>query len=219
MRIGIIYKVISPSGKVYIGQTIKTLVRRKGNHHSDAFNKNRIGYNYKIARAIRKYGDALEWTILYNNVPVNNLNVLEIKEVKRHDSYKSGYNSTEGGGCENRGYSLSTETRRKLSESRKGKKHSKETRRKMSKAQKGKKFSEETRRKISEANKGKHHSAEAKKKMSGENNGRAKLNLKTVQEIRTKYATENYTHRRLAKKYNVSSATICGVINNLIWNK
>ena len=42
------------------------------------------------------------------------------------------------------------ETRRKLSEARKGKTHSEETRRKMSEAHKGKTLSEETRRKLSE---------------------------------------------------------------------
>ena len=59
---------------------------------------------------------------------------------------------------------ISEETRRKLSESHKGKKLSEETRRKLSKAfkgkpspNKGKTFSEEWRRNLSEAHKGKSH--------------------------------------------------------------
>ena len=57
-----------------------------------------------------------------------------------------------------KGHSLSDETRRKMSESLKGKTHepfSEDTRRKMSEAHKGRTFSEEHRRKLSEAHKGK----------------------------------------------------------------
>lgn len=58
---------------------------------------------------------------------------------------------------------LSAETRRKISESNKGKTMSAEVRRKMSEAQKGKSLSVETRRKISEAREGEKNSAYGKK--------------------------------------------------------
>ena len=64
---------------------------------------------------------------------------------------------------------FSEETRRKISEAKKGKKLSEETRRKMSEAKKGhtrSPFSEEHRRKISEAKKGKVRSEETKNKIS-----------------------------------------------------
>ena len=57
-----------------------------------------------------------------------------------------------------KGHALSDETKRKLSESLKGKtraQFSDETRRKMSEAKKGRTFSDETRRKMSEVRKGK----------------------------------------------------------------
>ena len=57
-----------------------------------------------------------------------------------------------------KGHALSDETKRKLSESLKGKtraQFSDETRRKMSEAKKGRTFSEETRKKMSEVRKGK----------------------------------------------------------------
>ena len=74
---GIIYKATSPSGKVYIGQTIKTLKKRKIEHFSRAFNKNNL-YNTKFYYAIRKYGKyAFSWKILYR-VSVIKLNTLEI---------------------------------------------------------------------------------------------------------------------------------------------
>ena len=73
----------------------------------------------------------------------------------------------------------SEETRRKISESRKGKNHpmygkhhNEETRRKISAAKKGKVLSEETKRKLSEVNKGKHLSEETRRKMSEVHKGR-----------------------------------------------
>ena len=58
------------------------------------------------------------------------------------------------------GWMLSEETRRKMSEARKGKPRSEETRRKISESEKGKKVSDETRKKISQAGKGKKQSSE-----------------------------------------------------------
>ena len=210
---GIIYKATSPSGKVYIGQTIKTISRRKDEHYSSAFRKNNNIYinNYKISKAIRKYDDTIKWAILHYDVAINSLDKLEKEEIKKHNSFKSGYNSTEGGGgCS--GWSPSKETRKKISESNMGKKHSAEARKKISNASRGNKnmlgkhHSEESREKISKAN-------------SGKNNGRAKLNYEIVQEIKIKYRTGKYTHKQLSKEYNVGQTTIGNAINNLLWNK
>ena len=55
---------------------------------------------------------------------------------------------------------------------RKGEQHSEESRRKMSESKKGCIFSEEHRINLSEARKGKHHSEETKKKMSESHKGR-----------------------------------------------
>ena len=67
----------------------------------------------------------------------------------------------------------SEETKKKMSEAKKGRTFTEEHRRKMSEAKKGENHplfghhhSEESRRKISAAKKGKHHSEETKKKMS-----------------------------------------------------
>lgn len=76
-------------------------------------------------------------------------------------------------GLANRGRYYSPETRKKISESNKGKKRSLESRKKMSIAHKGRVCSEETKRKISESQMGsknpfygKTHSLESRKKMS-----------------------------------------------------
>jgi hypothetical protein len=65
-----------------------------------------------------------------------------------------------------KGKVFTEEHRRKMSETRKGKKHSEETKRKMSEAKKRKVFTKEHKIKISEANKGKQRNEEIKRKMS-----------------------------------------------------
>ena len=73
----------------------------------------------------------------------------------------------------------SEESRKKMSESKKGKPswikgkhHSEESRKKMSESKNGKHHSEETRKKISDAHKGKHHSEDTRKKMSKATKGK-----------------------------------------------
>jgi hypothetical protein len=55
-QFGIIYKAVSLSGKVYIGQTIQKLNARKWYHFRIAHDKSKTLYNTKFSRAIRKYG-------------------------------------------------------------------------------------------------------------------------------------------------------------------
>ena len=94
-------------------------------------------------------------------------------------------NKTDGGEGPS-GAIISEETRKKLSEAKKGKSRSEETRRKISEANKGenhhfygKSHSEETRRKLSEKNKGENHpnygkspSEETRRKLSEANKGK-----------------------------------------------
>ena len=65
-----------------------------------------------------------------------------------------------------KGVTLSDETRRKMSEAKKGRIFSEEHRRKLSESQKGHTVNEETRKKMSEAKKGKKLSEETRKKIS-----------------------------------------------------
>jgi len=195
MKTGIIYKATSPSGKVYIGQTIRTIHKRKIAHYSGAFNKNSTSYNCAISKAIRKYNNNIVWEILHYDVSICKLDVLEIEEIKKHNSFKLGYNSTLGGGGGCVGYTHSVESLKKISDSSK-RKPSLESRKKMSASQKNKKpLSLETRKKISE------------------NNKQSKLNPKKAEKIRVKYATKKYTQRELAKEYGVSLCAISNVIN------
>ena len=78
----------------------------------------------------------------------------------------------------------SEETKRKMSESHKGRKHSEETKAKISKSNKGKKLSEETKQKLSLSHKGKKLSEETKQKMSISRKGK-KHSEETKQKMST----------------------------------
>ena len=179
---GIIYRYKSPSGKYYIGQTVVEEQRRGVFLNSNC----RYGGS-KIDNARKKYGpENFEYTVLLK-VSGDNLeeiktylNTLEIGFIKMYDSYKNGYNSTEGGdsGCR------CEETKEKISSSLMGHKHKEESKRKMSESKKGKphkSLSEETKKKISDALKGnkiclgRKHKDETRNKIGDSNRGRHKV--------------------------------------------
>lgn len=92
---GCIYILTSPSGKVYIGQTIGCHIKRfKGHcHHA------KIGRGCpKLSKAILKYG-AEQFTIKLLDADVDNhkLDELEKSRIAEYDSFKSGYNAHPGG--------------------------------------------------------------------------------------------------------------------------
>ena len=104
---------------------------------------------------------------------------------------------------------MSDETRRKISESLKGKQHSEERRKKISESLKGKQHSEERRKKISESlkgnqnMKGKHHSADTCKKISEANKGRhlseeQRKKMSEAAKIREARKRESISHRESA---------------------
>ena len=163
------------NNKIYIGQAVD-IEDRWGEHRRGL----RGGYhdNTHLQRSWNKYGEEnFEFTILLE-CDESDLNMYEeyyIFELMTYDP-RAGYNKDYGG----KSGRPTEETKRKLSESHKGKHHSEETKRKMSEDRKGernsmysKHHSEETKRKLSEASKGeknpmygKQHSEETKRKMS-----------------------------------------------------
>lgn len=169
----IIYKATSPSGKVYVGQTIFELVARKTRHLRDAKNPTLSNYNSKFYRAIRKYGNKMKWEIIEKDVPIELLNVKECEWIQDFNSYRDGYNETLGGdgGSPMLGRKHSEETKKKIKESNlktysslqlrekfKGENNprfgidpTKETKAKMRQAKLGIKQSDEHKKKISDA--------------------------------------------------------------------
>lgn len=91
---GIVYKVTSPSNKIYIGITITNLEERQRTHLRDV-NK---GSKRPFHNAIRKYGiENLVWEVIDNENNFEKLKKLEINYIKFYDSFNKGYNQTLGG--------------------------------------------------------------------------------------------------------------------------
>ena len=162
---GYIYIITSPSGKSYIGQTIRPIQERLKSHRKK---RNRC---LAIFNAIQKYG----WNNLekdWYECPDEDLNFDEDLLIREMETmYPGGYNLKEGGANgkpseESKrkmreahvGQTLSDETKWKISEAHIGQKKSTKTRKNMSKAQSGAKnpmygtiASEETRQKMSKS--------------------------------------------------------------------
>ena len=199
---GYVYKITNTvNNKAYIGISIHEPEKRRIRQHlSGSKEGNRL-----IARAIKKYGkDAFTYEILEANVFDEFLPDLEVAYIANFNTVAPhGYNLTSGGehaipSEETRrkmseslkGRTLSEEHRRKISDAGKNrsaethrkiseanKNPSAETRRKISDALKGKPRSAETRRKLSEANKGKKHSEETRRKLSEAHKGEKNHNF------------------------------------------
>lgn len=97
----IIYKLISPSNKVYIGQTKKTLEERWDQHIKawNRYNKSKIKKNTcrKLYEAFNKY-PPISWKYeLLCEVEKSKVDETEIFYISEYDSTNIGYNISKGG--------------------------------------------------------------------------------------------------------------------------
>ena len=225
---GFIYCVICLiTGKWYFGQTIYTIEERWKRHVRSSYRSS----NHKFHRAIRKYGaeNFIIEEVMFVESPTKEglkckLDYLEQHFIRRYDTKRNGYNSTDGGdGIQ----FLAKESLLKISNALKGRKFSEETRRKKSEAAKkrvGRLNSNYGNHKIAGANHylfGKHLSEETKKKLSisrtGKDVGHKPYNYRkivqltvdgevikewtTITEVKTKLKLNGHT---LRKKLNSS---------------
>jgi group I intron endonuclease len=109
------------TGKLYFGQTIRLIEERWERHIQEA----RSGSNYKFHRAIRKYGEEnfLVEEVMFVEAPTKDalkrkLDYIEIRLIKKFDTFRNGYNMTLGGEGQF-GRTFSEESKRKMSESAK----------------------------------------------------------------------------------------------------
>ena len=88
---GVIYKITSPSNKVYVGQTTQPLDARFRGHLSDA----RMGAQRPICGAFRKYGTKMIMEVIEGDVPVSNLTNRELYWQSFYDACnpQKGYNT------------------------------------------------------------------------------------------------------------------------------
>jgi hypothetical protein len=91
-RKGIIYKITSPSGKVYVGQTIRSFEKRMQEH------KDSKSSCSAVKNAIDKYKDQMKYEIIEANIPQEQLDEREIHWIKELNSLRpNGYNLKTGG--------------------------------------------------------------------------------------------------------------------------
>lgn len=145
-----IYKITSPSGRVYIGQSWEIHKRWTAYKYKKPYSR-----QFGINNSLIKYGFDNHLFEIVHELP-NDIEqiVLDAYEQLYMDAYRScGVKLLN---CKEAGSSgkLSEETKDRLRGKRRGFKFSDETKKKMSLSQIGKVVSEETKRKIGEANKG-----------------------------------------------------------------
>ena len=97
MKTGSIYIIRnSINNKVYIGQTTIGVSERFKAHIKPSTIKKRG--TYKIYNAIQKYGiDNFYVQTLESDIPIEELDNKEIAYISQYDSYRNGYNTTQGG--------------------------------------------------------------------------------------------------------------------------
>jgi group I intron endonuclease len=165
MKTGI-YKIVNKlNSKSYVGSSSNLNKRwyshifrlKKNTHHSS-----------KLQNSFNKYGIENFLFELIEECPKELLLEREQYWIDTLNSYVNGYNSTPRAG--NNG-GLSKETIEKLKKIHTGKKMSEEARKKMSESRKGRKLSEETKEKLRKTSKGRKHTEEARKKMSESRKG------------------------------------------------
>jgi len=210
-----IYKITSPSGKVYIGQSVDIQQR---------FYYYKKGKNYKtqtrLRHSIEKYGIENHLFEILHLCTVEELNAYEryyqdlfdvlgpngLNCTLQHSDEKTGKNSTESN--KKRSESMKGKNKRirpDVSERNKlihkGKKISEKQKQQISAKLKGKTFSEERNKKISQATKGKSKSEEHRKKLSEARKGKPAWNKGIPRSEETKQKIkETKLKNKLAKQ-------------------
>lgn len=177
-----VYKHTFPNGKVYIGITGTSVENRwKSNGWGYLTKKNNGKYCQQLmAYAILKYGwDNIKHEVLFRNLTKEEAEQKEIELIDYYNSSDSnyGYNIENGG---NIAGSVSEDTKRKISESLKGRHLSEEHKRKIRESNIGQKRSKETRENIGKSKRGivlPPLSSEHKLKISQANKGRKRQDL------------------------------------------
>lgn len=220
----VIYKITSPSNKVYIGQSWNIMGR------VSKYKTGHCLHQPKICNSIKKYGWNSHLFEIIHELPIDiEQEVLDRYEQIYIDQYRNCnielMNIREGG---SRG-KHSEETKKKLT----GKKHSQETKDKLRIIATGKKLrpmTDEEKRTKSLAALGRKNSkahvesmrkanirdyiSGKRKKVFGENHWNTVLTKNKVIEIINKYKTKKYTQKLLAQEYNISASYVSNIINN-----
>ena len=148
-----IYKITSPSNKIYIGQTTNYSKRH------NAYKNHKCKRQPKLFASIEKYGFINHTIEIVKECQVEDLNYYERYYQEYYESVLNGLNLRYTATTDKSGF-MSEESKKKMSNSGKGKVMSEEWRKNLSIAGMNRKHTEEEKQKISQAHKGKKKSAE-----------------------------------------------------------
>ena len=210
-----IYKITSPTGKIYIGQSVD--IERRWRYHKRLLPHYHINILY---RSLMKHGVDSHTFEIIEECESAELNKLERYYIKKYDTFETdhGMNLTDGGGSQ---VVFSKSTREKRSNANRGntnwlgRHHSEETKELLSqilignKRRLGTHLSEETKEKLRIVNTGRKNSEETRRKISEGNIGKRKPNKKKRSEEynaeRAKKQTgEKNNVKRTSKYFGVS---------------
>ena len=165
----VIYEFVNKiNGKIYVGQAKDFKSRLRCHKYHTKSNKK----NSPFYAALRKYGwDNFSINII-EECAIEMLNEKEEYWINEKKSlYPNGYNLMKGGNQ----YEMSEDTKKKISNLRKGIKFSPEHIENLKKSHLGNKLSDETKKKLSEINKGRIHSEETRIKLRYSNPNRKEV--------------------------------------------
>lgn len=226
----VIYKITSPTGKIYIGQTCNFAQRMR------AYSKmNKKSSQAKIRNSILKYGWLSHVSEIIDQTEDDIIaNLLETKYIKHFDSFRNGLNCTETGtNTAVRGRNVTEECKKKISIRIKElykdptykpvryRPHTEQAKKKMkmSRSLQGP-CSEETKQKMRQARLGKPLSSETKDKLSKIRKGRINptrgLSDDKVMEIR-KLLSVGLKCSRIEKVTGVKQRTVLRIKHNQIY--
>lgn len=231
MQTGYIYKFHNKvTNKDYIGQTVRTLNERIGEHLYDASHNKDNNYFHN---ALNKYGiENFEISIIHTvdapnkKLLLEKLNLLEIQEIENYNSFNNGYNSHQGGFNHNtseftkqnisnacKGRIFSDEHRKNLSIALKGCKKAKEVQnieKKISKSHENRTYeylrTPESIKKATAKKIGQKRSEETKQRMSKAQKGR-KVSAQTREKLR-QIALKQWIEKKQKLQLNKSSNKI-----------
>lgn len=223
-----IYKITSPTGKVYIGQSID--IKKRWRDHSNSITKTKLNSSFISHGFINHIFEII------HECERCDLDRWEIHYIGYFDTFNTrhGLNLNIGGGG-NKGIIVSDETRKRLSIAGKGKKRTAEFCARLSEINKGKKHSPETLIKLSQAKIGHKRSEETKAKIK-KNNARTGLGRVLPEETRRSiseklkgnkngrgYVATPETRRKISvantgKKHSQEAIEKCKVASKAQWD-
>lgn len=212
-------------GYIYITENLLDGKRYIGKRQKSSFDASYYGSGLRLRRAIDKYGiENFKVSILKWCSSIEELNESEREFIKEYNAQKSEefYNISEGGDWGDVSRGMTKEEKiswgNKIREHHIGTKHSEETKRKISEARKGVVFSKETinKMRINNAGKnnpmyGKSHSSETKEKMS-QNNAMNKAVIMSLNGEEREFPSLKKCFEFLNKTYNISIGTVKTII-------